>query len=266
MFVSSAGNGFLVTGNSYAKRALDEREPPLFVFCDPEGKILTEVPLFRALEPEERKAGQCPACSDCCQDILYVFAEDPALSENGCFVELTLFHTVRKLSFFLPLGLPVEDRSAFETVLEEAEWSALKPAEVEQQRQTIGKLLADLGADHLSVRTSAADGLVAFGYLARRMIREAKESSPSGNYRARCTAVQARLQPWNGRWATMTRDLGLLLHLLSYPDPEVVRATRERAGRLLAVPSVLDATTCAEWIRENRAELRWDALAGRYVR
>jgi len=36
VFVSPAGNGFLVTGNSYTNRSREiGEEPPLFVFCDP---------------------------------------------------------------------------------------------------------------------------------------------------------------------------------------------------------------------------------------
>lgn len=67
MFVSPSGNGFLVTGNSYAGKYLNGKEPPLFLFFAPEGKLLSERTLFQATEEDERKLGQCPHCK--CHDV-----------------------------------------------------------------------------------------------------------------------------------------------------------------------------------------------------
>ncbi|MDG1984605.1 MAG: hypothetical protein P8M11_08560, partial [Planctomycetota bacterium] len=84
----------------------------LFVFCDPKGKRLVELPLERMLTKPEWQTRPCLNC-DCCEDVLHAFAVDPALSKNGCFVDLQAFGTNRPIAFFLPLGLPILDKGAF---------------------------------------------------------------------------------------------------------------------------------------------------------
>lgn len=264
MFVSPAGNGFLVTGNPYAATRLEGREPPLFVFCDPEGKRLVEVPLRRALNDKERRLGKCPSC-DCCSDILHVFAQDPALSGNGCFVELNAAGTNRSLAFFLPLGLPVRNRTTFEVALEEGEWSSLAPPQQEQHRKAISGYLDELASDDLKVRTRAADGLVAKGFLALAAVRKARDQSKSGDYRARTKAVELRLQPWRiAGWEALAIDLGLSARLLVYPDPDVVQATQNRLASIVPATRGMDAAQCATWIAEHRTTLRWNAVKGYY--
>lgn len=264
MFVSPAGNGFLVTGNPYAGKRLHGREPPLFVFCDPEGHRLLDLSLFDAVPEDDRRLGPCPGCT-CCVDVLYVFREDPRLSANGCFVELgTRF---RDISFFLPLGLPVLDRSAFDAVLEKAEWATVPPHEVEACERAIRARLADLAADDLDIRTRAAAALVAHGYLALSATREARSQSDSGNFRARAKAVESELRPWaTAGWDAMATDLGLLGSLLAYPDERVVRAAHERVQQIVPAVLGMNAASSAVWIEVHRAELKWNADEGRYRR
>lgn len=251
MFVSPAGNGFLVTGNPYVR----SKAPPLLVFCDPEGNRLVEVSLERGLTEKERKKGPCPNCD--CADVLYVFAADPTLSANGCFVELEAAETRRRVGFFLPLGVPVSDRAKFETVLAEAEWAALAAERREPEKKEIDALVDDLDADDPDVRAKASDALVAKGFLALDAIRKARARTTSEEVRSRAGAIEGQLKPRGGT----DIDLGLLGKLLTYPDEDVVRAVRARLKRIL--PDLKDEDAAA-WIEKNRARLKWNAAKGRY--
>jgi len=262
MFVSPSGNGFLVTGNSYAGKYLKGKEPPLFVFFDPEGKRISELSLFQALEANERKLGQCPGCD--CADVLYVFAQDPMLSENGCFVELKPYEA-NSIAFFLPFGCPVRNRSEFEEALEAAEWSRLSGEQIERQKKEIDVFLRDLGSDELSVRTAAAEALVAKGFLARTSIIQAQYDSESGNLRARARAVEAKLRPLGGlAWEDMSIDLGLLASMLSYPEQEVAQAVRVQLERILPQSRGMPPEACVAWVKEHRQHLKWNAANGQY--
>lgn len=237
MFVSSAGNGFLVTGNAYAKA----EKPPLFVFCDPEGTVLVEISLERGLTKEERRLGPCPNCD--CAKVLYEFEEDPSLSVNGCFVELTACGTKRRLGFFLPLGVPVRDRARFETALSEAAWADLPDERRATEKREIETLARDLDHEDLDVRAKAVEGLIAKGYLALEAARSAR--------------FEEKLKPGKD----VAIDLGLLAALLPYPDEDVVAAVRGRLERI--VPQIRGKDPAA-WLREHRAKLTWNAAAGRY--
>jgi hypothetical protein len=266
MFVSPSGNGFLVTGNAYARaQDLGDRQPPLFVFCDPRGNALAEISLLEALGADERKLGPCPSC-DCCVDLMYVFAQDPRVSSNGCFVDLVARGTNRHLAFFLPWGCIVRDREAFESALEMGEWSSLSHAQAEREKSNIDSLLSDLGSDDLAVRTRAADGIVTRGFLGLSATRRARAAARSGDYRARATAVEARLRPLGDKpWEAVSVDLGLLSSALSYPDTQVKQAVRLRLAQVLPSTRELSDEACAAWITEHRQDIRWDAATGQYV-
>jgi hypothetical protein len=267
MFVSPSGNGFLVTGNPYAiADRLSGRQPPLFVFCDPRGSVLAETPLVEILGDDERKLGQCPSC-DCCKDLMYVFAEDPRVSSNGCFVELVARGTNRTVSFFLPWGCLVQDRGAFETALEAGEWSRLSQVQAEKEKSVIDSLLKNLASEDLVVRTRAADGLVTKGLLGLSAVRRAGAESSSGDFRARATAVGARLRPLGDEpWEAIASDLGMLGSALSYPDKLVKRGVRGRLMQLLPSTREMSDESCAAWIKEHRHSLKWDPAKGEYLR
>lgn len=267
MFVSPSGNGFLVTGNAYARAdRLGDRQPPLFVFCDPRGNIVAKTSLLEVLDDDERKLGPCPSC-DCCVDLMYVFAQDARVSSNGCFVELVARGTNRCLSFFLPWGCMVRDRAEFENALEAGEWSRLSQGQAEREKSVIETLLKNLASEDLVVRTRAADGLVAKGLLGLGATRRARAASQSGGFRARATAVEARLRPLgNEPWEAISLDLGLLGSALSYQDKLVNQAVRARLTQLLPSTREMSDESCAAWIRENRQSLQWDPAKGEHVR
>jgi hypothetical protein len=267
MFTSPSGNGFLVTGNPYVKpNQKADRQPPLFVFCAPRGEVLVEIPVVDALTDTERKLGGCPSC-DCCADLMYVFAQDPRVSSNGCFVELVARNTTRPLSFFLPWGCLVSDRSAFEDALEAGEWSRLTPQQAEHEKSAIDSLLKRLASDDLAVRTGAADALVAKGMLGLSATRKAAAASSSGDFRARATAVEARLRPLGGEpWEAVSHDLGLLGSALSYPEMHVRKAVRARLTQIVPTTREMSDESCAAWLKENRQSLKWDPAKGQHVR
>lgn len=266
VFVSPAGNGFLVTGNAYpaGDRRLGGGEPQLFVFCDPTGVPLREAPLLRVLADGELRTDGCPYC-ECCKDVLHVFPEDPCISSNGCFVEWRAFASARFLTVFLPWGIPVERRWNFEVALAKAEWATLSPEEADRHTREIRSLLADLGADDAAVHTRAAEGLVGKGFLALDAVRTASVDSKSGNFLARAKAVEGRLRPLAGAdWEALAIDLGLLSGMLGFADEAVSRGARQILDRLLPMAKDVEDGALAEWIRRERPHLKWNAEKRQY--
>ncbi len=263
VFVSPSGNGFLVTGNPYADASkLEGREPPLIVFCDPQGKRLAEVMLTQVAEEQDRRRGPCPSCT-CCEDILYELQEAPTLSANGCYVDI--LDRRNWLRFWLPFECLVRDRNAFDAALEAAEWSQFSSTERAQQREQIAALLVELGVDDLDVRTRAAAGLTAKGYLALTAVRRAHYESKSGNFRARAKAVELQLRPLaSAPWEQLPRDLGLLGALLTYQEPDVVKAIQTRLQHIVPQVAGMDVDHCTAWIKQHSSELTWNAAKGHY--
>lgn len=265
VFVSPAGNGFLVTGNPYAVAdRLTGRDPPLLVFCSPTGQQLAEYSLPQLLTDDERRLGRCPYCN-CCKDVIYVFAQDPALSPDGCFVELRKCETNWPVHFFLPWACVVRDRPAFEAALEAAEWAALDTAGFEREHQQIAIELRALDSSDLTTRTQAATALIAKGFLARSALRTARAGSNSGNFRARAKAVEAQLRPLaSAPWEQLPRDLSLLASLLTFEEPDVVKAIQTRLHHIVPQVAGMDVDHCAAWIKQHRSELTWNAAKGHY--
>lgn len=266
MFVSPAGNGFLVTGNHYAKawRKYESGgyEPMLFVFCDPKGKRLVELPLERMLTKPELQTRPCLNC-DCCEDVLHAFAVDPALSKNGCFVDLQAFGTNRPIAFFLPLGLPILDKGAFEQVLADAEWARVPESKRRAEEAAIETAIEALCSDNPEGRARAKQALTARGFLALSALRRAK--STTEDEREQLDGVIEELQPYRtAGWEALTADLGLLSSLLSYPDQDVVRIAHERLGEIVPNVSKLDPSATITWMEKHRSQLSWNAEQGRY--
>lgn len=266
MFVSPAGNGFLVTGNHYAKtwRKYESGgyEPMLFVFCDPKGNRLVELPLERMLTKPELQTRPCLNC-DCCEDVLHAFAVDPVLSKNGCFVELQAFGTHRPIAFFLPLGLPILDKGAFEQVLADAEWARVPESKRETEQAAIATAIEELGSDDPEGRARAKEALTAKGFLALSALRRARSTAEDG--RKQLDEILEELRPYRTPgWEALTRDIGLLSSLLSYPDRDVVRIVHQRLGEIVPSVSKLDPPATITWLEKHRSGLRWDAEEGRY--
>ena len=263
MFVSPSGNGFLVTGNAYAGIRRKGQEPPLFVFFDPMGNLLTELSLFQAFEANERKLGPCPTCGRG-GGVLYVFADNPHLSDNGCFVELKPYKG-HDISFFLPFGCPVRDQKAFEDALEEAEWSKLPADQAERQKKEIATFLDELNSEEFQVRNKAAEALLAKGFLARSAISSARYGSTSGNFRSRAGAIARKLRPLSGsEWEAMSTDLHILGAMLSYNEAKVVEAVRIQLKRVLPQVDGMTNEKCVGWIKEHQRDLKWNAAKGQY--
>ena len=220
------------------------------------------------LTKEEIKRGPCPSCK-CCKEILYVFKKDPALSANGCFVELDAAGSGRTLTFCLPLGAPIKDRAAFENRLAELEWARI-PAELRaQKRAEIKALLAELVGDDTRLRDRADAGLVALGFLALPIVRARRTaagfaSGPGAEERrARLRDVQQRLKPWAAAgYERMSIDLDLLSGLVNYPEEAVAKAVRTRLAQVLPDAGTSD---WGPWMDKHRDSLRWDKKSGRYT-
>jgi hypothetical protein len=261
MFVSPAGNGLLVTGNPYSSRLRVGKAAPLFVFCDPKGKILVDLPMEHMLTEPERQLGKCPGCGRA--DVLYVFEQDPSLTANGCFVELTVCATHRQLAWFLPLGLPVLDKTKFEATLAAAEWEAVTEARRASLRQEIDAARRDLGSSDPERCKKATDALVNAGFLALAAVRRASQGSDPAA--ARAAAIAARLRPWRvAGWDAMALDLPLHRALLDYPDADVVAAVLARLQSMLPPLLVKDGKGIAAWLDQHKAELKWNAAKARY--
>ncbi len=266
MFVSPAGNGFLVTGNHYEKTWRSYKsggyEPMLFVFCDPKGKRLVELPLERMLTEPERQTRPCLNC-DCCKDVLHAFAVDPALSKNGCFVDLKAFSTHRPIAFFLPLGLPILDKDAFETVLADAEWARVPEPNRGTEQAAIATAIEELGSADPEGRARARQALTARGFLALSALRRARSTTEDG--RKQLDEVLEELRPYRtAGWEALTTDLGLLCSLLSYPDQDVVRIVHQRLGKIVPSVSKLDPSATITWMGRHRSQLSWNAERGSY--
>lgn len=264
-FVSPSGNGFLVTGNAYSDAGRrDGRDAPLFVFCSPAGEILTHLTVQGELEARQQVTGRCHGC-DCCADIMFVFAQDPRLSSDGCFVELTAYGSYGPAAIFLPFGCPVRDRDDFEGALVAAEWSRLSAPDAARTKQAIAARLAELESDDVAVRSAAAEALVAKGFLALRATQKVIADSDSANVRARATLVEARLRPLgDAAWEQIAIDLKLLRAMLPFPDPDVTRALLAQLGRIVPATAGMDAAACGAWLDEHGAKLEWSAARGIY--
>lgn len=262
IFLSPAGNGFLVTGNPYLESGRTAADPSLFVFCRRDGEPLVRVSLRAALSDEELVPGPCPAgCG--CEDVLYVFERDPVLSANEAFVEVVAAGTGRVLSVFLPLGAPVEDRQAFELRLAALDWARVPAVERDQRGAEIDALVAALDHADAGVRAEAEDGLVAAGYLALSALRSRGDEEPSEERTRRGRDLEARLRPWaDVGYERMAIDLDLLTGLLADPEAPVVAAARSRLAEVL--PEV-EGQDWRAWIEERRGRLRWDPTQGRYL-
>ena len=269
IFVSPAGNGFLVTGNAYArgrKFLLSGKThagtAPLFVFCDPRGTPIVEVRLQQELTKEELKTGPCPSCD--CKDILFVFKKDPALSANGCFVELQAAGTGRPISFFLPLGAQIKNRAAFEDRLAALEWARI-PSELQAaKRAEIKKLVTALDNTHFKTRVDAGKSLTEMGFLALPSIRAGRSLAGSAEKQLRLRPIEEQL--WRRWWAAdghenVSVDLDLLTDLLTYPEEAVVKAVRARLSQILPKEGASD---WGDWIKKHRDRLQWDKALGRY--
>lgn len=131
LFVSTTGNGFLVTGfPSYQVYGSKKQEDPtLFYFYTPSGELQHEVKLREIFAPEEivfcgshqnhqKLSGNCLELSQAkgCA-IYYTFQKGPDLSTDGFYVEFSLGRTERSFYYFLPLMKVVSDKKKFETDL-----------------------------------------------------------------------------------------------------------------------------------------------------
>ena len=264
MFVSPAGNGVLVTGNAYSSKHSAKATAPLFVFLSPTGDRLVEIPLKRALTPDEQRLGKCPGC-DCCRDILYVFAKDPKLSQNRCFVELTAHKSERRIGFFLPLGLPVFNRRKFDAALARAEWNKFDASRRKALEQELEGLVARLISGKPANSKRAADALEKHGYLALAALRQARANSSSDEVERRIAQLVPRLRPWrSASFEAMSIDLDLLVAFLSYPDKDVRRAVAARLEALVPAIKKTKAKDRAAWIAKRRAKLAWNASKRHY--
>ena len=268
IFVSPAGNGFLVTGNAYAignKFLLSGRthanKVPLFVFCDSRGTPIVEVLLQEELKPDEIKTGDCPAgCG--CKDILYVFKQDPAISENGCYVELVTKGSGRTVTFCLPLGALIKDRAGFEDRLAELEWERIPKQQRAGKRAEIEALFAALDGPDFKAREHAEQAILQLGFLALPTLRASQEPVGSPEKKSRLARIESQLKPWAADgYERMSVDLDLLSGLLNYPERPVVQAVQSRLAQL--IPSA-DTTDWGPWLKKHRDRLQWDAKQRQY--
>ena len=281
IFVSPAGNGFLVTGNGYAnddKFLLSGRthanKIPLFVFCDPRGTPIVEVPLQQELKPDEIKTGDCPAgCG--CKDILYVFKQDPAISANGCYVELVTKGTGRTIRFCLPLGSLIDDRDAFEDRLAELEWERIPKQQRAGKRAEIEALVKALDGPDFKTRDGVEKALLQLGFLALPTLRASRGQTDSPEKKWRLEQIETQLKPWAADgYEAMSVDLDLLSGLLTYPEAAVVQAVQARLAQLVPDALVLKLgniskfpgkTDWGPWLEKHRDRLQWDAQQRQYT-
>ena len=256
IFVSPAGNGFLVSGNPYSKefrRGIGGEaaaQTRLFVFCD------DRVTLREGLSREEIQLGPCP--SNCgCEDILYSFEADPQLTKNGFYVRLLAAKTKRPVTYCLPLGMLIQDVSAFEERLSELEWQRIPEDHHADKHEEIAMLIDVLDSNDFIVRTTAEESLLKLGFLALPAIREALRNETTLEENWRLKQMEPLLKPWAGEgYEAMGVDLDLLGGLVDYSERPVALAAQAQLKRL--IPNV-ETDDWQQWLQTHRNKLRWNA-------
>ena len=263
IFLSPAGNGFLVTGNPYTEQKFGYRlrpgslQPPLFAFFDAKGEQLVDIPLRQVLTKVEQTPIECLNCK-CCKNVLHGFAKDPTLSANGCFVDIEALETKRAISFFLPLGLLILDKPKFEGYLASAEWSRIPEGNRKAVRKVLAGAIEALQGNELWLHETAKKTLFAKGFLAYSALQEALSKAPLDE-QSLLHDIAEQLRPFKSLgWQALTIDLGLLSSLLTYPDAAVAKTVLQRLALLIPDILDLDASAAVVWIEKHRDELRWN--------
>lgn len=261
IFVSPAGNGFLVAGNPYVNShprygtGRIAQKTPLFVFCNERGKILTQIDLVKALKPEEVVTGDCP--ENCgCKDILYVYEKDPAISKNGLYVNLVTRKTKRTISFCLPFGSLIKNRKNFENRLAELEWEQQPVNQRDMIKNQINGLIKELDSPNGNARDTAEKSLLQEGFLALPQIRLVLNKTNSPEVTCRLQKIESQLQPWTAKgYESLSKNLTFLKGLLSFSEKGVVNAVENRLSQLIPTANTTD---WAAWLDQHLHKLQWN--------
>jgi hypothetical protein len=188
----------------------------------------------------------------------YRLAEDPKLSEDGCFVEFRTIATARRVRFFLPLGLPVTealDKQLLSLLTRSAE-------ELKAGESAVAKWISDLDQEDIEKRNQASQMLRAKAAESIDALEKTLARSPSAEVRARIAGILESLPPS----CRILRDPGLLSSLLSYPSAEVQRAAQATLLRQIRAEELpRDPRELQAWVARNGDRLRWDADQGVFV-
>lgn len=75
--------------------------------------------------------------------------------------------------------------------------------------------------------------------------------------RARRLGIEQRLHPWaNKRYEKMVVDLDLLVGILDDSEEALAKTARDSLNRL--VTAAIDPEDWEQWLKENRASLKWN--------
>ena len=267
IFVSPAGNGFLVTGNPYVEShprygtGRMAQKTPLFIFCNEQGKTLTQIDLVKALKPAEVATGDCP--ENCgCKDILYVYEKDPAVSQNGLYVNLVTKKTKRTISFCLPFGSLIENRKSFENRLAELEWEQQPENQRDMLKNQIAGLITELESPNGQTRDATEKSLIEKGFLALPQVRLVLNKTNSPEIISRLQRIESQLQPWTAEgYESLSKNLVFLKGLLSFNEERVVNAVENRLRQLIPTANTTDWET---WLDKHLGKLQWDDKRDRY--
>jgi hypothetical protein len=204
-----------------------------------------------------RPWGRCLAEGPCSFND-YRLAEEPKLSDDGCFVEFKTLVTARRIRFFLPLGMPVTE------TLDRQLLSLLtrSPEELKAGEAAVASWIKDLDQEDIEKRNQASQMLRGKAATAIDALEQTLAHPPSAEVRARVAGILESLPPW----CRILRDPGLLSSLLSYPSAEVQRAAQVTLLRQIRADDLpRDPKELQAWVARNGERLRWDANSGVYT-
>lgn len=124
--------------------------------------------------------------------------------------------------------------------------------------------LVQLGAVDPREQERGEEALLALGLSALAPLNEAitRSAADATALRERLVAVRDRIDQLARGHHAPHRNLDLLVLLLEHPDVELRRAAEERLRQILPEGS----RPTADWVREHRDALRWDATTERFLR
>jgi hypothetical protein len=247
-FIPNTGKGFLLF-TPYP-------DNPFVAFYNLKGKPLVTFAVKDLLEANEisqvnRPWGRCLAEGPCSFND-YRLAEEPKLSDDGCFVEFKTISTARRIRFFLPLGMPVTetlDKQLLSLLTRSAE-------EIKAGVAATDSWIKDLDQEDIEKRNQASQMLRAKADLAIDSLEKTLAHPPSAEVRGRVAGILESLPPW----CRILRDPGLLSSLLSYPSAEIQRAAQATLLRQIRADDLpRDPKELKAWVARNGDRLRWDA-------
>lgn len=233
--VSPTGNGFALGSNF---------EEPILFFA-PDGAILAKVDNYLSPSINCWKKGDSP--------LMYPLTARTQYGRRETRLWLPLFHITGPETQWISDQRPkvlVKKHFGFKTVpSEEVSWLL----RMLSWRPEVGKAEASRVQDLIAKSDEA--GLVELGLSSLAMVEAKLSAEEQPSLRRVQSEIVRRLCGHRDAW----RNLDLLMALRSYPNSDLRECAEEQLRALLPHPE-----PTADWIQQNRKNLKWDAKANTY--